>query len=113
MSFRDGSEGRRGRGFNRRRGKSPAIGRGDSGRHQASDEVHASSFSYRGRGRVRRRSSFENTQCFYYQKNGQTIKFIGRKLKMRRRKNQASCTSEKRREDDILFLACNVEKNCI
>jgi len=51
MSFRGGSRGRRGRGFNRGRGKSLIVGRGNGGRYQASDEAHAS-FSHRGRGRA-------------------------------------------------------------
>ena len=44
MSFQGGSGGRRERGFNHGREKSPAVGRGDDGRHQASDEAHASFF---------------------------------------------------------------------
>ena len=96
-------------GFNCRRGKSPAVGRSNGGRHQASDEDHASFFSYRGRGRER--SSFENTQCFYCQQYGHTIKFCRRKLKTRRRKNQASCTREKRRVRMILsFLHVVLKK---
>ena len=82
MSFPDGSGGSRERGFNRGRGKSLAVGRGDDGWHQASDEAHASFFSYRGRGR----SSFGNSQCFYCQKYGYTIKFCRKKIEYEKKK---------------------------
>jgi len=111
MSFRGSSGGRRERDFKCERGKGLAIGRGDSERYQASDKAHASFFfSQRKRKRM---IFFWDYPMFLLSKIWHNIKFCRKKLKMRRRKNQASCTSEKRREDDILFLACNVEKNCI
>ena len=92
MSFRGRSGGRRGRDFIREKGKSHVVGRSDGRRHQASDEAHASSFSYKGRGR-----SFGNTQCFYCQKYGHTIKFYLKKIENEKKKESSFMSVEEKK----------------
>ena len=85
MSFRGGSGEKRGRCFNREREKTLVVSRGDGGRHQASDEAHASSFPYRGRKEEDLLLGISN--IFIVKNMATQLNFAGRKLKMRRRKN--------------------------
>ena len=77
------------------------ISRSDGERHQVSDEDHASSFSYKGRGRT----SLGIPNIFIGKNMVTPLNFAGGKLKMRRKKNQASSTREKRRVRMILSFS--------